>query len=181
MPREGKITFMHIEIIPTLVHQLRETMEGANGPTWIVDHKSDAGVFGVIDAISAEQALRPIAPGNRSIAEHVKHLQFSLALTHLRMQGQDPKADWLSSFDLPDASADGWEQLKRDLRKSFDDVLTVVTEQAKVPLAGWPPIYVVGLVAMIAHNAYHLGAIKQIAIATREAGNPKSEARNPKQ
>jgi hypothetical protein len=83
---------MHIEIAPTLINQLRETMEGASGPTWIVDHRADAGVFGVIDSLGAEQALRPIAPGHRSIAEHVKHLQFSLALTHQRMQGQDPKA-----------------------------------------------------------------------------------------
>ncbi len=136
---------MHIEIIPTLINQLSETMEGASGPTWIVDHRADTGVFGVIEAISPEQALQPIVPGHRSIAEHVKHLQFSLALTHQRMQGQDPKAEWWSSFDLPDASANGWEQLKRDLRRSYDDVLRVVNEQAKVPLAEWPPIYVIGL------------------------------------
>jgi hypothetical protein len=84
------------------------------------------------------------------------------------MQGQDPKAEWWSSFDLPDATANGWEQLKRDLRKSYDDVLRVVNEQAKVPLADWPPIYVVGLAAMIAHNAYHLGAIKQIALIVKK-------------
>jgi hypothetical protein len=46
--------------------------------------------------------------------------------------------------------------------------LGVVNEQAKVPLTDWPPIYVVGLAAMIAHNAYHLGAIKQMAIAVKK-------------
>jgi len=34
-----------------------------------------------------------------------------------------------------------------------------------MPLSEWPPIFVVGLVATIGHNAYHLGAIRQIAIA----------------
>jgi hypothetical protein len=159
---------MDIEVIPTLIAQLRETMDGGQAPdkpTWIVDGNVGAGVLGVIDTLSVEQAFRAPALGRRSAAEHVAHLLFSLKLFYVRMQGEDPRANWKTSFDLPDRSPAGWEQLKRDLRKMWADVMKVVNEQAKTPIHDWPPIYVVGLVATIGHNAYHLGAIRQIAIA----------------
>jgi hypothetical protein len=154
---------MHVEIIPTLIQQLRETMEGDVGSSWITDGKSDSGVLALIETLLPAEAVRAPADGRRSVAEHVAHLDFALALTKLRMQGQDPRADWGSSFNLVDATPAGWKKLKLDLREAYEDVLAVVNEQAKVPLAHWPPIYVVGLAAMTAHNAYHLGAIKQIA------------------
>jgi hypothetical protein len=169
---------MHVEIIPTLVQQFRETMEGDVGSSWITDGKADSGVLGFIENIPPEIAFHAPVPGHRSLAEHVKHLHFALALTHLRMQGQDPRADWGSSFDLSDRTPAGWEQLKRELRNVYNDVMIVVNNQAKIPLADWPPIYVVGLATMTAHNAYHLGAIRQIAIAARSTGNPKFEIRS---
>ena len=84
------------------------------------------------------------------------------------MQGQDPPADWKNSFNLANATPTGWEELKQGLQKAYDNVMSVVNEQARVPLADWPPLYVAGLAAMTAHNAYHLGAIRQIAIVVRD-------------
>src|SRR5690349_15835590 len=60
-------TVMHIEIIPTLVAQLRETFEGAaapDAPTWIVSGNAQSGVFGVIETLSFEQVMRPPALGH---------------------------------------------------------------------------------------------------------------------
>jgi len=31
------------------------------------------------------------------------------------------------------------------------------------PITDWPSLHVAGLTAMIGHNSYHLGAIRQIA------------------
>jgi hypothetical protein len=41
-------------------------------------------------------------------------------------------------------------------------------QQRTLPPEKWPPIHVAGLAAVTAHNAYHLGAIRQIA---RVVGN----------
>jgi hypothetical protein len=162
---------MQVEIIPALIQQLRETMEGDVGASWITDGKTDSGVLGFIATLSPADALRAPTAGHRSVAEHVAHLHFALVLTHKRMQGQDPPADWGSSFNLADPTPAAWEQLKQDLRNAYDAVLNVVTEQAKIPLADWPSIYVVGLAAMTAHNAYHLGAIRQIAQFVKAENN----------
>ena len=84
------------------------------------------------------------------------------------MRGENPPADWGSSFNLPDASPNGWESLKRDLRGAYDSVLAILQENRDKAVQDIPPINLVGLAGTTAHNAYHLGAIRQIAQVVRE-------------
>jgi hypothetical protein len=156
---------MDIEIIPSLIQQFRETFEGDVGTSWITDGKPNSGIFGVIKPIAPKDAFLAIAAGHRSLAEHVQHVRFSMDLFYKRMQGQDPQADWGTSFEIEERSAEAWAALQAELKRLYDAAMSVVNEQAKQPFDKWPPIYVVGLAAMTAHNAYHLGAIRQIAIA----------------
>lgn len=46
-------------------------------------------------------------------------------------------------------------------------MLAFLQERRAVPVQDWPTIHLAGLAAITAHNAYHLGAIRQIARVVR--------------
>ena len=163
---------MHVDVIPTLIDQYRETFEGEVQPgmCWIVDGRRTSALLGTLDSLTAAQAFAAPVPGARSVAAHVSHLRFALDLTARRLRGENPPADWPASFDLPaDASPEQWKSLRHGLRQAYDAVLAFLEGQRAAPPQDWPPINLVGLVATIAHNAYHLGAIRQIAQVVRHA------------
>ena len=161
---------MNIDTMPTLIDQYRETFEGevTPGMCWITDGTPQSAMFGAIGGLTAQQALASPTAGAKSIAAHVAHLHFALALTARRMRGENPPADWAGSFNLADPSPSGWDSLKRDLRAAYDALLAILQENRGKPVQDIPPINLVGLVATTAHNAYHLGAIRQIAQVVRE-------------
>jgi hypothetical protein len=161
---------MNIDTMPTLIDQFRETFEGAVTPgmSWITDGTPESAVIGTIEPLTAQQALASPVPGARSVAAHVAHLHFALALTARRFRGENPPADWGKSFDVADPSPKGWDTLRRDLRHAYDAMLAVLQESRDKPVQDIPPIKLVGLAATTAHNAYHLSAIRQIAQVVRQ-------------
>jgi len=162
---------VQVETIPTLIDQFRETFEGEVRPgwCWVTDGPPESAVFGTIERLTAAQAFAAPAPGARSVAAHAAHLRFALDLTLKRLEGANPPADWKSSFDLEDTTAAGWELLKDRLRDSYAAVAAFLEQRKSQPVTDWPPINLVGLAAMTAHNAYHLGAIRQIARVVESA------------
>ena len=161
---------MHVDVIPTLIDQYRETFEGEVRPgmCWIVDGRRNAALFGTLEPLTADQVFASPVPGARSVAAHAAHLRFALDLTLRRLNGEDPAADWPGSFELPDdASPAAWASLQRELRRAYEGVLALLERQRDLPPHHWPPIHLVGLTATIAHNAYHLAAIRQIAQVVR--------------
>lgn len=155
---------MNIDLIPTLIDQYRETFEGevTKGMCWITGGTPESALLGTIDALTSAEAFTPSTANGRSIAGHVEHLRFTLALTLCRLHGENPTVDWSTSFDLGEQTPDSWSKLKRDLRDAYEAVLNFLQERRLAPVEDWQPIHVAGLSAMIAHNAYHLGAIRQI-------------------
>ena len=168
---------MQVEFIPTLIDQFRETFEGEVRPgmVWIVDGPPASAIFGTIDPLSPEQAFAAPTPGGRSVAAHVAHLRYTLDLTHRRLNGENPPADWPASFELPPAAGESpaaraaaWAALCGDVRRAYQAVLDFIDARRATPPQDWPGIHLAGLAAMVAHNAYHLGAIRQIVrVVTR--------------
>ncbi len=150
-----------MEVNPShaLVDQFRETFEGTK-PNWITDGDPRTAVLGLVDSLNDEQAHRPPAPGARTAAEHAAHLWYSLDLFLRRARGEEPKAAWETSFEL---NGRDWTAIKADLRRAYDDCVALISQNRARPLGEWPPIHIAGLAAMTAHNAYHLGAMRQIA------------------
>jgi hypothetical protein len=163
---------MQIELTPTLIDMYRETFEGAVKPDWcwIVSGPAEASVLGSLAGLSVENAYATPAPGHKSIAAHAAHLRFALELTLKRLQGENPPADWAHSFDVGEPSPAAWRQLQQDLRSAYEAVLAFFNQQRDQSISEWQPIHVAGLAAMIGHNAYHLGAIRQLMI---EGTTPK--------
>lgn len=166
---------MQVDLIPTLIDQYRETFEGEVQPgvCWITSGPRSGALLGTLEALTADQAFAAPVPGGRPAAAHAAHVRFTLDLTLRRLHGENPAADWPASFDLPhDRSPAAWQSLQQGLRRAYDGVLEFFQQRRQVPVQDWPPIHVVGLSAMIAHNAYHLGAIRQIAQAVRGRPTP---------
>ena len=161
---------MHIDLIPTLIDQYRETFEGEveAGKCWITSGPRESALLGTIEQLTHHEALAApagAATGGKSIAAHVAHLAFALDLTGKRLKGENPDADWPGSFAVPQETPQAWETLQAELRSAYDGVLTFLEQRRNVPVQDWPPLHVAGLTATIAHNAYHLGAIRQLARA----------------
>lgn len=161
---------MQVDLAPTLIDMYRETFEGEVKPgwCWIVSGPADASVLGSLDALTVDQAYAEPKAGRKSIASHAAHLQYALDLTHKRLNGENPTPDWKSSFDAGARSPAAWEQLRKDLRTVYDGVLAFYEGLRDKPIQEWVPIQAVGLSAMIGHNAYHLGAIRQLMLDTRD-------------
>ena len=160
---------MQVDLIPTLIDMYRETFEGKVKPdvSWIVSGPAGDSVLGSLAGLNADEAYAAQSPGRKSIAAHVAHLKFTLELTLKRLHGENPPADWPSSFNVGEPSPTAWEQLQKALRKAYDAVLAFFDQQRDQPVSAWQPIHVVGLSAMIGHNAYHLGAIRQLILDVR--------------
>ena len=155
---------MQVDLTPTLIDMYRETFEGevAPGWVWIVGGAPEESVTGTLKALTADQAYAEPAAGRKSIAAHAAHLKYALELTLQRLHDENPPSDWPGSFNVGPASPAAWEQLQADLQKAYDGILNFYNAMRDKPIAEWQPIQAVGLAAMIGHNAYHLGAIRQL-------------------
>jgi hypothetical protein len=161
---------MDLDLVPTLINQLREIVEGPPKSDWfwITDGRPGSELFGTLDALTPQQAFAAPAPGGRSIAAHVEHLRFTFDVTVQRLAGKDPRPDWAGSFVTADTSPAAWDIQKRELRRAYQAVLAGFNQFRDKPIEQWPPIVAAGLAGQIGHTAYHLGAIRQMARIVRQ-------------
>lgn len=150
------------QLVTALVDLLAEVHVGPPDPksTWITSNESDAGFVGTLSGITAEIASRAPAPGMNTIAAHTAHLRYSLSLANRASRGEDAysNADWAGSWRTQTVDAEAWSRLREALRHEHEQLLTAT--QGRVPWEN--PMVPKGLLALIGHGAYHLGAIRQI-------------------
>ena len=130
------------------------------GGTWFTDNEAKCGFLGTIESLSAERASRPANEGDPiTIASHVEHLRFALNLANRAARGENPYKDakWARSWDLRAVTEAEWETLVAGLRKEYEDFRSALA-------AGWgwsDEESLTGTLGLIAHGAWHLGAIRQ--------------------
>ncbi len=124
----------------------------------------DPGLLASLARLSAEDASVPLH-GGATIAAHVDHVRFGLSLMNRWAAGErDPfsKANWGAAWQTTGVTADEWERLQAALREEADRWLDALGQERHVE-----GIELDGVIASIAHLAYHLGAIRQIQAAAR--------------
>jgi hypothetical protein len=138
---------------------LSEAFAGPADPrsTHFVNNQPDCGLFGTLDALTAEQASTPVEEGGATAAAQAEHVRFSLDVSTRWMSGDRGPTDWARSWDVREVDGDAWTALRQQLRKGYDDFVVMVHQQ---PMDAE---LLEGLVATVAHAAYHLGALRQIA------------------
>jgi hypothetical protein len=144
----------------TLAELFTEAFEGAADPrtTWFVSNAPGAGIFGTLAGLSAQDASRAPGAGRRSAAAHASHLEFSLRVSGARLRGEDPRVNWAESWAVSSVDERGWKGVQASLRAAYDAF--------RVQLAardGWDAATLTSATAALAHCAYHLGALRQIA------------------
>jgi hypothetical protein len=147
---------MRDAILAQVTELLRETFEGGvpGQGTQYLDHSS--GIRNTLASLSAEQASRRLE-GHPSIAAHARHMNFHLRVTSEWIQGVRKQRDWPGSFEPQTVNAAEWAKLQQDLDASRTELLRVLGSLS-------PEKFVeegAGL-GVLAHLAYHLGAVRQL-------------------
>jgi hypothetical protein len=136
---------------------LKETFEGPPPKTSAAFLDQGCGLFQTVEQLTAEDASRPAVPGGTTVAAHCAHVKFYLDVLHRYAQGPIEQADWKQSWLVQTVSAEEWEALKRELRAAYDTVF-----EALRSAESWGERNVGAAMAIIAHTAYHLGAVRQL-------------------
>jgi hypothetical protein len=152
------------------LHRSLETLfrELVHGPdenaSWMLNG-GDAGLLRSLDALTASAASGTPVGGGASIAAHVDHIRYGLSLLNRWSRGEpDPwsTADWTVSWIRGAVNEQEWGALRQALEveaRSWLETLGVGRDYSEMELNG--------VIASIAHLAYHFGAIRQIDRSTR--------------
>lgn len=149
----------------SLAHLFAELVDGVTSKRGgFMLNTGDAGMLASLDKLSAEDASRS-TNGGATIAAHTQHVRYGLSLMNQwAAEGGDPfaNAKWDEAWTISRVDASQWDEI----RKGFRDETRRWLEVLKTPrqVGG---IEFSGLVASIAHLAYHLGAIRQIDKSAR--------------
>ena len=138
-----------------------ELAEGANTPggAYILN-SGDAGLLRSLDELPVADASRSLT-GGATVAAHAQHLRYGLSLMNRwAREGGNPFADakWDEAWKTTVVTASEWKEIRDGLREEvqrWKEALATPREVTEVELRG--------LAGSIAHLAYHLGAIRQIA------------------
>jgi hypothetical protein len=144
---------------------LAELIDGpAPKAAWMMN-PGDLGLLRSLDKLSAEQASAVPQGGGASIAAHVDHLCYGLHLLNRWGNGeQNPfaDADYKASWSRIEVSPDEWTARREELRRqayAWRDAIQRPRSLSDFELTG--------VVASVAHLAYHVGAVRQIDRSTR--------------
>jgi len=145
-------------LLPMLTTLLAELTDGPSPEAAYILNRGDIGLLRSLDKLTASDASVGVQ-GGATIAAHVDHLRYGLSLMNRWSAGEQPfdTADWTASWRTTMVSDADWQRSKLALRGEVHRWLEALRTPRDVT-----PTELTGIVASIAHLAYHLGAIRQI-------------------
>jgi hypothetical protein len=153
------------EITDSLTTLFSELVDGAKiGGGAFVLNSGDIGLLRSLDKLSAGDASNRVH-GGATIAAHAQHLRYGLSLMNQwAAEGGDPfaNAKWDEAWKTSVVSESEWAEIRDGLRYEAHRWLRALGTPRDVTGAELS-----GMIASVAHLAYHLGAIRQIASTAR--------------
>jgi hypothetical protein len=138
-----------------------ELVDGTSGPSGaFILNSGDAGLLRSLDKLSAAEASRSVS-GGATIAAHAQHVRYGLSLMNRWVaEGGNPFADatWEEAWKISHVDESAWKEIRSSLADEAHRWLNVLGSPRRVT-----DVELAGMVASIAHLAYHLGAIRQIS------------------
>jgi len=128
--------------------------------TWFTDNRPKCGILGTVESLSAAEASKTPTPGDPlTIASHVGHLRFALDLANRAARGENPyaNANWARSWDTRSVAEAEWKILLAGLRAQYEAFREILASGK----AWEDEEFMTGTLGLIAHGAWHLGAIRQ--------------------
>ncbi len=149
-------------VIDAAIVLLTEAYAGPPDPssTWFIDNEPDSGILGLIAGLSAAEASASVdatGEAGTTIAAHVEHLRWSLANANAALAGGAYDGKWAESWRLRAVDQAEWDRLRREVRAEFETLRQALGKQTD--LQGE---YLLGVLALVPHAAYHLGTIRQM-------------------
>ena len=153
------------ELTASLTTLFSELVDGANTPgAAFVLNSGDAGLIASLEKLSAADASRSVA-GGATIAAHTQHVRYGLSLMNRwASEGGNPFADarWDDAWKISTVNDAEWAEIRGGLTEESRRWLGALGASRDVS-----PIELSGMIASVAHVAYHMGAIRQIAVGAR--------------
>ena len=146
--------------VESTAYLLRETFEGS--PEGLASAYLDRGVgiFATLTEVSADAASREFH--GTTIAAQTEHAKFYLDRLCEFINGRTETVNWDASWLIETVNDAEWDALRATVRHSYESTLRCL---ADVP--DWNEMRIGMAMGMVAHTAYHLGAIRQIAKAAK--------------
>jgi hypothetical protein len=162
----GLNTCMHTTATSAALTRLfSELVDGASGHgDAFILNTGDLGLLRSLDTISSADASRA-ANGGATIAAHAQHVRYGLSLMNRwASSGGNPFADatWDEAWKISEVDDSRWREIRDGLRLEAHRWLTTLDTPREVTA-----VQLTGMIASVAHLAYHLGAIRQISKETR--------------
>lgn len=150
------------DVRSSIFQLLQESFEGppSNEPSAFLEKRT--GLFQTLDEISSELASAQTRPGGSTIAAHSEHLRFYVDVHYELMRGSTARIDWSESWRIQRVNTPEWNQLRLELRQIYSNV----TEYLRA-IETWSADVISLAMSIVAHTAYHLGAIRQLLLVAR--------------
>ncbi|HEX5075398.1 MAG TPA: hypothetical protein VFW03_19460 [Gemmatimonadaceae bacterium] len=149
--------------LTTLFSELAFGAKAPVGGNFILN-SGDAGLLASLDRLSAAEASRSVN-GGATIAAHAEHERYGLSLMNRwASEGGNPFADarWDEAWKTSTVDEERWSEIRNGLRDEANRWLEVLGSPREVR-----SVELSGMIGSIAHFAYHLGAMRQIAASAR--------------
>ena len=142
-------------ITKEILDLFEETFEKVHG--FYLDR--NASIFETINNISSEEASKKRGEINTTIAGHIDHIKFYIIVLQEYITGKRTgKTDWNESWKTKTVNDNEWEVLKITLHQEYKKLYAFIQS-----IDEWKSgDYFGGIISILAHCSYHLGAIRQL-------------------
>jgi len=141
--------------LKSILYLLRETFEGSPEGQASAYLDRGVGIFATLENLSAEDVSREI--NGMTVAAQTEHAKFYLDRLCEFMNGRTEKVNWEQSWLIETVNETEWNALRDGVQKSYENTLRCFAD-----LENWSEENVGMAMGILAHTAYHLGAIRQI-------------------
>ncbi|HTK38969.1 MAG TPA: hypothetical protein VL325_10790 [Pyrinomonadaceae bacterium] len=145
----------------SIAYLLRETFEGSPEGQRSAYLDRGIGIFNTLGSVSAGDASKEVA--SMTIAAQTEHAKFYLDRLCEFIGGRTERVNWEDSWLIETVTDSEWDSLRTAVRTSYENSLRC--------LAGvddWSKERIGMAIGIVAHTAYHLGAIRQILKSAQE-------------
>ena len=142
----------------------RETFEGSPEGQGSAYLDRGIGILPTLESLSAEVVSQEF--GGTTVASQTEHAKFYLDRIVEIINGKTEKINWEQSWLIETVNETEWRALRGAVQKSYENVLRCFAE-----IETWDGNNIGEAIAIIAHSAYHLGAIRQIMKSNQQNEN----------
>jgi len=150
---------LKVKALDTLLH---ETLLRADHAYAFVLNPGDPGLVETLKSLAAATVSVSLGPARKSITAHANHVLYGIELSNRALAGEAgvyENADWDVAWTLQCVSEAQW----RDLVSRLEQQSRLLLEQVR-QVRQWDATMLTGTLAIAAHAAYHLGAIRQMLL-----------------